>query len=149
MYPMKRHEAWLCLRKSSILSFLLNSNHLPPHLKLPCPSSDKLCLKPWGGETDLRGYAPVSLQVNLAIKLISFPQSWCCNNWLFKLASGKRTPILWSNSLHLSQEGRGILLWVLHTNELTWQDKVTAVEPEWVSIWLPKHLSMHYFSQRF
>lgn len=84
------------LCRSSITPLLLTSNHPSPHLRPPCPSSHKFCPEPRTGETDLRVLPPVSLLVNLTIKLFSFLKSWCHNNRLF-MHIGQRTSSLYSD----------------------------------------------------
>ena len=60
----------------------LTSPHLPSSistLQATCSSSHKLCPKPWIGETDVRAYGPVSLQMGLTRKPF-FPQKSVCHH---------------------------------------------------------------------
>lgn len=66
--PMKNYEARLHLRRLPITSPLLTSNDLSPHFRPPCPSSHKLCPKPWIKATDVRLLPVVSLLADLTIK---------------------------------------------------------------------------------
>ena len=80
-----------------------------PHFSLPpithLHTSDSLALhpinfvpSPESAKQISEHTPPVSLLIDLAIKLFSFPKSWCHNNWLFLCTSGRRSPILCSKT---------------------------------------------------
>ena len=130
MHPMKSHEAWLRLCTSSITYLLLTSNHLSPHSRphaihpinfFPSPGSER---KSWEHKL------PLSLEVNLAIRLFSLPKSWYRNNWLFY--------VHWAGEPHLCAVT--ILVTMKRLGPVTtcqrlwnpWQGGGLFIDPKWL-----------------
>ena len=93
MRPMKSHEAWLHLHRSSITPHF----SLPPIIYLhtsDCPALHPVnfALSSGSGRQMWEHMPPVSLQ-NLTIKLYSFLKGWCCNNWLFMCIEQENPPL--------------------------------------------------------